>query len=193
MNTCCWASTLASDGLEHLVELGLLGRQRHAQVAADEPFREQVHLAQHEGAVELGQHAGLAGQLELDQGVDRVRIHEVGVVGVQALQVGGGAEVGQQQEAGFDLRGRRCRHGHAGVEQQAVDVDEGRHVFALRRGVHGDQGVAELVRVAPAQHRAGNSGGSWHRTKQGAGSPRRPGPGCSAMRSAGPGGHPCRW
>ena len=52
---------VGGDRLEHLVELGaLLVVHRDAQVASDEPLREQVHFAQHEGAVEFRQHAGLA-------------------------------------------------------------------------------------------------------------------------------------
>jgi hypothetical protein len=38
-------------------------------------------------------------------------------------------------------------------KQQALDVDEGRHVFALGRGVHRDQGVAEFARSAGATSR----------------------------------------
>jgi hypothetical protein len=62
----------------------------------------------------------------------------------EALQVGRGAEVGQQQEAVVDLARDDGGNGHAGILQQAVDVDKSRHVFAFRRSVQGDQGVAEL-------------------------------------------------
>jgi hypothetical protein len=102
-------------------------------------------LPQHEGAVEIGQHAGLAVELELDQRIDRIRIHGGGVVGVEPLQVGGGAQVGQQQEAVRHVARDNRRHVHAGALQQAGDVDEGRHVFAFGRRIHRDQGLAQLA------------------------------------------------
>jgi hypothetical protein len=79
-------------------------------------------------------------QLELDQRVERVGIHRRGVGGVEPRQVGGGAEVGQQQEAVGHVARDDGRHVDAGALEQAGDVDEGRHVFALGRGVHRDQG-----------------------------------------------------
>ena len=107
-------------------------------------------------------------------------------------QVGGGAEVGQQQEAVRHVARDDGRHVDAGVQQQAGDVDEGRHVFALGRRVHGDQGRRPACPAGRAARRAGSSGGNWRRTRPGGGC--RPGPvqACRASWSVGPGGRRAR-
>jgi hypothetical protein len=107
------------------------------------PLGEQVHFAQQEGAVVFGQHVGLAGQLELDQRLQRFGVHGRGVVMVQHLQVGGQAQVGQQHEARFVVGGDDARHRHAGMREHFVKLDESEHVFALGRRVHDDQGGAQ--------------------------------------------------
>jgi len=106
------------------------------------PLGEDIQFAQHESAVEFRQHAGLARLLDPDQGRQRFGVQGGGRIVVQRLQVGGGAEVGQQQEALRDVFGGDFRHRDAGSLQQALDFHVGGHVFALRRGVHGDQGGA---------------------------------------------------
>jgi hypothetical protein len=117
---------------------------RVAQVLADIPLGEQVHFAQQEGAVVLGQHARLAGQLELDQRVHRLGIHEGERCRPSStLQVGGGAQVGQQQEAVRHIGARRCRHRDAGIQQQALHVD--------KAGTFSRSGGASIaIRVSPS-------------------------------------------
>ena len=63
-------------------------------------------------------------------------------VGIQLLQVGGVAEVGQQQETLGRVLRQHLRHRDAGGGEQLRHVNERPHVFLRRRRVHHDQRAA---------------------------------------------------
>jgi hypothetical protein len=73
---------------------------------------------------------------------------------VEHLQIGAHAQVRQQQQAACDVLRHDGRHRYAGGAEQRVDLDEGRHILAFRRGVHDDQRGAQfrLARARGGQH-----------------------------------------
>ena len=81
--------------VEHLLQLRRLFLvQRLAQMAAEIPFRKQRQLALQQRPIVFGQYAGPAVQLHLHQRVDRIQVQPMRAVGIQLMQVGGGAKIG---------------------------------------------------------------------------------------------------
>jgi hypothetical protein len=122
-----------------------------AEVAADEPFREQVELAAQQGGVVGRQGACPGRQLPVDQHVEHRAHQRVGQaeVGVQRVEIADAAEVGEQQEAVVKILVQYPWRGEPGLGQQAGDMDEGPAVFLVGRGVHQDARAA--VRLAQAE------------------------------------------
>jgi hypothetical protein len=92
--------------------------QRHAEVAAEEPFVEQAQFARQQGLVVGGKIGGRCDRLQLQQlgdgGIEQV----VGIGIVDHLQERVRAEVFQQQEAAREILRQHLRHAHAtGLEQ----------------------------------------------------------------------------
>ncbi|MNQ29216.1 hypothetical protein D3C85_425260 [compost metagenome] len=123
-------------------------------MALQVPVGEQLQLATQQGVV-VGRQLALHRQLlEGHQRLQRVLEQGVGVVRVDHLQIGLPAEIGQQQETLLEVAGEDLRHVHAGLGQQAGDLDERPAVFLRRRCVHHDQ-AAHAVLPAKIAAKAG--------------------------------------
>ena len=134
------AEVHVDDAVEHVVQIGgLLLGEGDALVAAHEPHREELQLAHQQLAVVLGQHAGAAGELDGDQRAEGFGVQIVGVVLGERLQVGGAAQVGQEQETFFEILLVDVRHMHAGGPEKLGHLDVGPAIFVGGRGVHDDQ------------------------------------------------------
>ena len=112
--------------------------ERQAQVPAEEPFVEQAQLAQQQRAVVGRQPLGTRDRLQAQQLGHGVVEQRVGVVGVEDLQVGRGAEVLEQQETGLDIAREHARHPHPAAVEQGVDAQPGTDVLQARRRIHHD-------------------------------------------------------
>ncbi|MNC05672.1 hypothetical protein D3C75_531630 [compost metagenome] len=129
---------------------GVPGRQcgtveGDAEMALQVPVGEQLQLATQQGVV-VGRQLALHRQLlEGYQRLQRVLEQGVGVVRVDHLQIGLPAEIGQQQETLLEVAGEDLRHVHAGLGQQAGDLDERPAIFLRRRCVHHDQAAHSVL------------------------------------------------
>ena len=142
--------------VENLVQRGgLLIGQHGVQMAADVPLGEQIQFALQQRAVVRRQRFRLALGLQQHQCVDRIHVQLVRGIEIELVQVGNGAEVGQQQKALRDILRQNARHGDAGGGEQVGDVDEGFDVFLRRRSVHDDQAAALLCIHAEIAAKAG--------------------------------------
>eukprot|EP01022_Parablepharisma_sp_SALTPOND_P033110 TRINITY_DN881_c1_g1_i15.p1 TRINITY_DN881_c1_g1~~TRINITY_DN881_c1_g1_i15.p1 ORF type:complete len:1351 (-),score=485.80 TRINITY_DN881_c1_g1_i15:36729-40781(-) len=134
---------VGQDGIEGLVQHRILFiGEGYAQVLADIPLAEQFQLAQQQGTVIFGQGLGLALRLQKYQGVDRIHVQCVRAIGAQLREVGGRAQVREQQEAAFGILGQDIGDGHAGLGEQAGHLHEGTDVLLGWRGIHHDDGAA---------------------------------------------------
>ena len=77
--------------------------ERDAEMAAEEPFLEQPQIARQQRSSYGRMSAGQRDRLHLQQLRDGGVELRVGVVGVDDVQVGVGAQVFQQQETGVDI------------------------------------------------------------------------------------------
>jgi len=99
---------VGDDAREHRFQFGILCiAERGAEVFGDVPLREQAHLAQQQGFVIGRQFVFARRELYPDQRVGGCAIQVARIGCCQCLQVGGVAEIGQQQET---LRQILCIH-----------------------------------------------------------------------------------
>ena len=138
------------DLLEHRGELRYAARRRASTLRClrEVPVGEQVEFALQQRAVVGRQFVRLAGELDLDQRIDGGAVERVGVGVGQVGEVGGRAEVGEQQEAAFEVGGEHLGHVHAGVVEQLLHVQPGPDVLVAGRRVHDDAGLCHRRSVA---------------------------------------------
>ena len=116
----------------------LTGVERKTEVPGDIPVRKQVEFSLQQRAVVHGQNAGAAGALECDERGVGVTVERGRRLCVEYIQVGGAAEVGEQQKSLFKVGGEHFGNMDARLMKQRRDADERAAVFVFRRGIHDD-------------------------------------------------------
>ena len=152
-------------------------------MAPQVPFREQVEFPAEQGPVIGGQPPGDLDALHHDQRRDGIGMEGVDAIGVALLQhveVGGAAEVVQQQEALFEVLRQHPRRVDARLGEQTGDMDERAAVFVGRRRVHQDAAatvarigqpeVAPEARIRRGGCQGDRSSRAHHRTRPATGS-----------------------
>ena len=108
-------------------------------MARHEPLREQAQLGVEAGAIVIRQEFRACGALDPHQGGERVGVQRFRcAAALERVEVGGGPQVGQQQEA-LDQVGRQdSRRVDRGAAQQSGHGDEAAAVLVLGRRIHRD-------------------------------------------------------
>ena len=110
---------VGDDARENGFQFGALHlAERDIEMLGDVPLREQAHLAQQQGFVIGRQFVFARGELDFDQRVGGRTVkffRSIGVPPVQGLQVGGVAEVGQQQKTLRQILRINMRHMRSGI------------------------------------------------------------------------------
>ncbi len=135
--------------------------KRLLQVLADIPFRKKIQLAPQQRLVVGRQLARARRELPAAQRVGSVGEELRRVLRVERLQVGGGAEIGEQQEARCEVLRQDLGRVHAGRAQQGGDVDERPAVLLVGRSVHDDVAAAVGEPRAPVAPEAGVLGSAF--------------------------------
>ena len=106
------------------------------------PLGKKIDLALKQCSIVGRQHAGPAGALPLDQRIHRIAEQRVGIVRVKTVQIGGGAQIAQQQETTVDFLCDDLRHVQTRGAHQRGYLHERPAIFLRRRRVHGNPGLA---------------------------------------------------
>ena len=141
--------------IHHLREFcGLVRVECQAQVAREQPVREQAHLEPEQLRVVRWQLLGVAraAHLDLDECVDRIAVKRIGTPAfLQRPQIGKRAQVGEQQEAGLRIALEHARCVHADLAQHFGDAQVRADVLPVGRRIHHDQAAARArhAEIAP--------------------------------------------
>ena len=107
-------------------------------MTTDVPLGKQRHFTLQQRAIIRRQYPGPARALPGHQRRDGVAEKRIRAGFRQRVQISGVAEIRQQQETAFDVRGQHRGHMQAGLPHQLRHLHEGAAVFALRRRIHRD-------------------------------------------------------
>ena len=113
--------------------------KRHAEMFGDVPLRKQVEFAAQQRFVVRRQFFFIRGELDFDQGVGGRTVKFTRRITVQRLQVGGTAQVGQQQKTLPQVLRIHVRHMRPRRFEQLGDMQKRAAVLVLRRSVHHDE------------------------------------------------------
>ncbi|EXI76763.1 MAG: hypothetical protein AW07_00162 [Candidatus Accumulibacter sp. SK-11] len=139
----CLPQVVCQDGgkdrLQIAIEHGVDGQ---SEVSCQVPFGEQGEFASKQDMVVLGQLPGLAGELDADQRTVGIAVESWGCLAVrQSLQVGGAAEIGEEQEALVEVLRQHLGDVCSGAPEERRNLQERAAVFLFGRRVHDDPGA----------------------------------------------------
>ena len=133
------SQVVGDDTVKYLLQFGLLlVGQGDAQMLVDVPLREEFEFAAQQGGIVGRQFVCARGELDFNQRIGRRAVQMGSIFTSQGLQIGGVAEIRQQQKSlrqilGIDMGDMRaCRL------EQARDVQKRAAVFVFGRGIHDD-------------------------------------------------------
>jgi hypothetical protein len=157
---------VGQDGLEGGVKhRPLVGAQGDVQVPGQVPVREQAQFPQQQFPVVVRQFAGPAGELDPDQGGVGIPVEPVGAGLVQGHEIGGVAEIRQQQETFFQVFRVDFRRVGAGRPEQAGDMQIGPAVLMAGRRIH-DHETSRLGDGPEIAAKTGVGGGGFQGEKR---------------------------
>ena len=139
----CLCQVIGEQLLENAAQGGFLGSiETDAEMFGDIPIRKEIEFPFEQGVVIVGQNAGAAGALDVDQRSIGLLVEFWCRCFVERAEIGGVAKVSEEEKSLCQIFGEDCWRIDASGTEQRPDLEERSTIFMLGRSIHDDAGVA---------------------------------------------------